>query len=257
MFMNESDRNKIWLKMDRRRRMVEPKSFRTMVTALQRAIQPFRDALSGYSFIADAAELAPSKIKRSEIEAGYLRLYQDVMPLFANRSYDDAMKGLKADATLREVWQDRVRDYVTVTLEPRITQVTLTIEKRVRELVLQGVKEGMSVSELAQNIDTLGLEEIITNRSRVIARTETINASNKGSLMGAEATGLSLKKEWIASLDGRERIAHAEAAERYQRDPIDLKADFIVDGEALQYPGDPSGSAGNIIQCRCTQAFVT
>ncbi len=28
---------------------------------------------------------------------------------------------------------------------------------------------------------------------------------------------------------------------------------FIVGGEQLQYPGDPAGSAWNVISCRCTQ----
>jgi hypothetical protein len=26
--------------------------------------------------------------------------------------------------------------------------------------------------------------------------------------------------------------------------------------EALDYPGDPKGSAGNVINCRCTVAFI-
>ena len=32
---------------------------------------------------------------------------------------------------------------------------------------------------------------------------------------------------------------------------------FDVDGEQLAYPGDPSGSAGNVINCRCTIAILT
>jgi hypothetical protein len=32
---------------------------------------------------------------------------------------------------------------------------------------------------------------------------------------------------------------------------------FIVMGEQLDYPGDPVGSAGNVINCRCTQIYIT
>jgi len=32
---------------------------------------------------------------------------------------------------------------------------------------------------------------------------------------------------------------------------VPLNENFNVDGEMLEYPGDPSGSAGNIINCRC------
>ena len=28
---------------------------------------------------------------------------------------------------------------------------------------------------------------------------------------------------------------------------------FEVDGEQLMYPGDPAGSAGNIINCQCIE----
>jgi hypothetical protein len=38
--------------------------------------------------------------------------------------------------------------------------------------------------------------------------------------------------------------------------PIALDATFDVGGERLQYPGDPSGSPGNTIQCRCATTYV-
>jgi len=31
---------------------------------------------------------------------------------------------------------------------------------------------------------------------------------------------------------------------------------FIVDGESLDYPGDPSGSAANVINCRCGVSYL-
>ena len=44
------------------------------------------------------------------------------------------------------------------------------------------------------------------------------------------------------------RPGHAEA------DGQEVKIDepFIVDGESLMYPGDVTGSASNVINCRCT-----
>jgi hypothetical protein len=30
---------------------------------------------------------------------------------------------------------------------------------------------------------------------------------------------------------------------------------FDVGGEKLKYPGDPRGSAGNVIQCRCAVVY--
>jgi hypothetical protein len=31
---------------------------------------------------------------------------------------------------------------------------------------------------------------------------------------------------------------------------------FDIGGEALMYPGDPAGSAGQVINCRCAMGWV-
>ena len=55
-------------------------------------------------------------------------------------------------------------------------------------------------------------------------------------------------KIWVATLDGNTRDAHAGADG--QEVPIDMP--FNVGGEALMFPGDPNGSAENVINCRCS-----
>ena len=59
-----------------------------------------------------------------------------------------------------------------------------------------------------------------------------------------------LQKEWIATLDERVRIDHAEANGQV----VDMDKNFLVGGEELAYPGDSRGSAANVINCRCTNA---
>lgn len=83
-----------------------------------------------------------------------------------------------------------------------------------------------------------------------LVRTESITAANYAAtqtadnMFGAQA----YEKEWLASLDGRERDAHriANGQRIASTDP------FIVGGEYLKFPGDPGASAGNRINCRCT-----
>jgi len=36
-----------------------------------------------------------------------------------------------------------------------------------------------------------------------------------------------------------------------------MEEPFDVDGEDLQYPGDPAGSAGNTINCLCSMTYET
>ena len=56
-----------------------------------------------------------------------------------------------------------------------------------------------------------------------------------------------LEKVWIATNDEKTRPSHVEA--HGQRVPLD--ALFAVGTDDLEYPGDPNGSAEEIINCRC------
>jgi hypothetical protein len=58
-------------------------------------------------------------------------------------------------------------------------------------------------------------------------------------------------KEWVAILDRRTREAHVRADG--QRVPVNEP--FQVGGELLQFPRDPRGSAGNVINCRCVAVY--
>jgi Phage Mu protein F like protein len=116
------------------------------------------------------------------------------------------------------------------------------------ELVI-GLHEGEGIDQLAARIT--GSVSFSQYRAEMIARTEVISVSNQASLDAARAAGIQMQKEWLATPGVRTRITHADATG--QR--VDLDKPFIVDGEHLDYPGDPSGSAHNIINCRCTVVY--
>jgi hypothetical protein len=62
-------------------------------------------------------------------------------------------------------------------------------------------------------------------------------------------------KVWESVGDDRVRDAHLEA----DGQEVPISEPFIVDGESLMFPGDPSlgASAGNIINCRCSVSYNT
>lgn len=133
-----------------------------------------------------------------------------------------------------------------------VGQIEMTTKQQLMAQIAEGITQGLSIPNIAKLIDTLHLDEIIPNRSVVIARTETISSTNYGSQLAARATGLTITKNWHAHLgDDRTRPAHLEA--HGQSRPIDQP--YIVDGEPLDYPGDPNGSAANVIQCRCSETY--
>jgi len=85
-----------------------------------------------------------------------------------------------------------------------------------------------------------------------LIRTESTNAANYATLQSAtDMFGQeSLQKEWMTSVDGRERAAHRFADGQI----VGFKERFLVGGEQLFHPGDPSGSARNVVNCRCSTA---
>jgi len=116
--------------------------------------------------------------------------------------------------------------------------------------VSEGVQSGESMSKIAARIReaTDGVyDNMSKNRAKVIARTETMSSVNTGEFEVYKGEGVT-KKEWLATQDDRTRDEHAAADGQI----VGIDEPFIVGGEALQYPGDPTGSAGEVIQCRCT-----
>jgi len=86
----------------------------------------------------------------------------------------------------------------------------------------------------------------------MVARTGTPGAANFGAQAAANATGLILRKDWVAAGGGRTRDDHRRAGGRV----VAMDAPFIVGGDRLMYPGDPRGSAEQVINCRCSVSHI-
>ena len=84
-----------------------------------------------------------------------------------------------------------------------------------------------------------------------IARTEIHTATERGAFEAARSLGVRVVKEWVSRRDGLVRIGHAIADGQMQ----EIDTPFSVGGEPLMYPGDPAGSARNVIQCRCVALY--
>lgn len=134
---------------------------------------------------------------------------------------------------------------------------------QIRDQLTEGYAEGESIPQLAARLSTVA--GLSTPRALVTARTEVIGAANQGAYDQMVAAGFSdeeASKEWLATEDPRTRKSHRTADG--QRVP--LSEPFIVDivnsegittgTEGLKFPGDPLGSAGNVVNCRCSIAFV-
>ena len=113
---------------------------------------------------------------------------------------------------------------------------------------------GLSVAETARLIQaTVYGERMTDNRSKLIARTENAKATNLGAWGQAQDMGIYQSKEWIAFGDAKTREAHS-----YAMGLGIVPMDYGYPGESgatLQYPGDASGAAADVANCRCVLGF--
>lgn len=61
--------------------------------------------------------------------------------------------------------------------------------------------------------------------------------------------GIKVRKRWVATKDERTRASHADL----DGEIVDYDKPFSND---LMYPGDPSGPAVEVYNCRCTTAYA-
>lgn len=133
----------------------------------------------------------------------------------------------------------------------RITDVADTTRGFIMRAVRQGYEDGLGQRGVAQYI--LDLVPSFTDaRAGLIARTETHGAANAGANEAAKETGLNLRKEWISADDERTREDHSLANGQI----VGQDEAFDIGGEALMFPGDPAGSGGQVINCRCSLGWV-
>lgn len=133
----------------------------------------------------------------------------------------------------------------------RITQVTDTTRETIIQLLDES--QNLPLSERANYIvDKLDDPDFNRTRALRIARTESTTAANQGALLGADGSDYQTNKMWLAVLDANTRPAHVTA----NGETVALDETFLVGGESLAFPGDPAGSAKNIINCRCALAII-
>ena len=111
--------------------------------------------------------------------------------------------------------------------------------------VTQSILLGESVDKLAFRIsDVFGMNE---RHATMLARTAFTSAENGGreyTFRRATDMGIKMRKQWVATLDGRTRDSHRM-----------LDGEIVEVGEqysnGLEYPGDPSGPPEEVANCRC------
>lgn len=188
-----------------------------------------------------------------------MNLYKTVGPVWA-RHTRNIVKSLqvKEDAIIipplgQMGFSERIvnlmQEWFQVNLLNDANNITQTTIRLIREVLSRAAMSGASFDDI---VDELESPEFTAKRARLIARTETVGAANAGAIANAKLAGAT-KKIWIAARDHRTRQHHREVNQVVI--PIDGK--FQVGNYFMAYPGDKSGGAEEVCNCRCALGFAT
>ena len=155
-------------------------------------------------------------------------------------------------------------NWATTQAAQKVVRMQKTSKNILANIISKGLEEGESNREISKRILQTGK---ISNphRARVIARNETHTATVKSMDETIKSTRIEMMREWISAKDDRTRTRlRGNAFEHFMQFPAGpdgekttMDGKFTGTGEALSFPGDPSGSAANTILCRCVVGYET
>jgi len=189
-----------------------------------------------------------------------------VVPLTSERKdfFDDLAALLGFDIPSGEhvrLFRRLTAEWLDVNILTKITEIAKTTQRAIAKVIQKGLDEGLGEYEMAKYIREQSKGEINQYRARMIARTEVVMSLNQGRHMAMVASNLEWTHKWVDTLDERTRTSHRIVS---QGRPIPLLEPYkvpiikdkrIIGTEPARYPGDPTLSAGNVINCRCTEVF--
>ena len=199
-------------------------------------------------------------VSKEKIFDSYVKVYSEVgtkhgkrVGVQINKQINE--KNFTVDGFLNEFQKTLIKFLVT-NEGSRITSVRQSYIKYLTQIMSKGIEEGKTISMISTDMTKLiKSRNFYRWQALRIARTETTAASNYAATVSSSVSGVLMDKVWISALDERTRQGRFNHLVMNQK-RVPLDKAFNVSGEKLMFPGDPKGSGGNVINCRCSVAQV-
>ena len=192
--------------------------------------------------------LVDLNVRLSDIKEMYLEIYLTL----GKPHFKRIEKTIKADVDFETI----INQWLNTNAGTRIVSVHETLIESIIKEIQSGYDNNISVAEITRNLQKkFGWYKPQALR---IARTETTTSTNFATVTASSNSEYVLEKTWISAQDNRTR-----RPPKSKFDHLDMNGQvveefrpFFVGGEELFYPGDPNGSSGNTINCRCSVVFT-
>ena len=133
------------------------------------------------------------------------------------------------------------------------------VHRNTKTDLIRELGEGMRAGETNRDIQrrVQGVFDGTTRgsapRARMIARTEVNGAVNGGAWQAGLQSDVVDRKQWLSARDGDVRTTPFN---HRISEIVKIKEVFTGTGEAMRFPGDPRGSVGNRVRCRCSAVML-
>lgn len=229
---------------------------RILIKKLKDALSESRSTSSVPSVAKDANEIIARVVFDLKVENDKLRVINQV---YFGRASELGVRqalvevlGVKAEELNKRAAEVKQHPAIKRLLQISSRRIT-NVNKTTQDIVANQLKVGLEAGEGLPDLTTRIKNVLGSNRTRAlgIARTQTAGAVSTGRHEGFRSTGIELKS-WSSSRDLKVRKSHEEAESKYAAG-IPIDSFFELKGGRVMFPGDPSGPAGEIINCRCVE----
>jgi hypothetical protein len=142
-------------------------------------------------------------------------------------------------------------DALTEQIGLRARDLERSLLRVLQSTIDTAVTDGWTVPETASAIQT-AVAGTSAATATMLARTDLIGLANGGSITAARhVLDEGATKTWLSGQDDRVRPTHQDA----DGQTVPIGGTFQVGDDQLDYPGDPSGSDEEVINCRCTVIY--
>ena len=217
----------------------------TMIKAIERKNKNYIQKI-------DYSALLGRAIEQNYLEQSLGELWARTWGITGNAAIDDLYTMTNRSKPLDFIFGERPISKREI--GKMINNILDTTEKKIKDIVSNGIKEGLSNRQIASQIESS--TAFSPARSQMIAQTESTKAINLATVESyqqfEELEQVKIYKEWIDSKDDLVREDHQKLG---NKKPIPANEEFEIDGYKAQSPAS-FGVPELDINCRCTIAPV-
>ena len=236
---------------------LEKKYIRKVYNALYNQVEKFIEDIEANGLQSATNRLYASVPTNEAIGPVIQDMHKEAGLFFGKKAYYEIRRSArkkieKAGFGLSEEWLEAIIAFFRDEYFTLVKNISDTTRDQLFRVLSQAAEEGWSNDTTVKQLKN---PELYVWRARLITRTELTKGAFFGRKLAADDSEWETEKEWIAANDHRIRHSHRAV----DGDVIDLDGKFAVSTpkggiDYMSGPGDPTASAANLCNCRCSSA---